>query len=139
MADVKKRPNPPNVPKPKDDVALDDVVGEMVREIREEARNLKIKVGGEEYPIPDLTLRQYRQASKILEDIQERADKENVPESEQLEAGIDYYWHILSPYYEIDRETLEDMPVFQLGREFMTRLNARLFQIPKVLEREASK
>jgi len=92
---------------------------------------VSFKIGGKEYPVPDLTFRQYRKTLKVMDDIEKKRTEEPQSELEQLEEVQELYFNLLK--YEnpdITKKMLEDMPLYQYSMEFFVKVKLALFQAP---------
>lgn len=113
MAEVKKREKVPEefkpveVPRPKEEPVI-------------------IKVGDKEYPLPEVTLKQYK---KLLKDLE--GQKEDMTELESLQFTQDFYYKLLKPHYpELKKTDMDDMPMFQYSAEFVLKLKLALYRVP---------
>jgi len=113
MAEVKKREKIP------EEMNLPTVPQQVAEE-------LKIRVGEKSYPLPNLTLKQYRKLMKKMD-----TQDENVSEDEALDFMRDFYFDILKVVDpNIKKVDLDEMPIHQFGAEFLVKLKLTLFQIP---------
>lgn len=110
---VKKREEIPEiveVPKPVDELA-----------------NLKIRVGDKEYPVPHLTLRQYKKMLKLIDD----KDIEEMSELGSLEFTQNFYFNLLrADNKDLKKSDLEDMPMYQYSADFIVKVKLSLYRVP---------
>jgi len=89
---------------------------------------LKIKVGGKAYDIPDLDFDHWK---KIIAKVEKRNEEQGMLSSQGIEDVIDFFFDILSPYYpEVTKKALGKMPPYQGGMEFTTKLIAEIMHVP---------
>jgi len=103
-------------------------------ELKEET---KFVIKGIEYPVPDLTFRQYRAALKVIDELAKKREESGIkPESvgEEIanldEVGDFYFALMKEEHLELTREDFSEMPLHQYGMEFFIKLKLALFQAP---------
>ena len=97
-----------------------------VDEIIEEPKTT-IRVGEKDYPIPNLTLKQYKQMLKTLSD----DELDNMTEEQSLEFTKDFYFKLLKfENPNLKRTDLDEMPIYQFSAEFVIKVKLAMFQAP---------
>lgn len=117
MAEVKKRPSIPE--------GMIDKNPEMIEEPR---KPMTIHIGENEYRVPVLSVKQYK---KIVKYCDEQSDKGILTETDNLEYVLGYLYLLLHDAYpEVTREALEEMPMWQAGKEFFLQLHDEVYRPP---------
>lgn len=99
--------------------------------VRELPRDVMFIVGDKEYPLPHLSLKQYKKYLKVLDKIGDADAVEKMTEIEQLEATKDIWFELLKiENPEIKKADLDDMPLYQYGMEFYFKVKQGLFRVP---------
>jgi hypothetical protein len=91
-------------------------------------KELTIKVGEKEYPVPVLKLGEYKKVLKYINDLEK---KEDVGELENIEFAQDFFYKLLKPEHpELKKADMEDMPIFQASAEFFLKVKLALYRVP---------
>lgn len=100
-----------------------------VVETKEEPEELKIIVGDKEYPIPRIKVKELRKLLKTVD----VSNPDEMTESEGIDKTVEFFYLLLKAENpSIKKADLEDMPAFQLGLEFYTRVRMELMKVPLV-------
>lgn len=90
---------------------------------------MKIIVGGREIGIDKLKVRltDWRELSALIREV----EGGELSDDEAVDKTLDFYERLLKIFDpNVTREELEQMPVYQLGVEFMSELFTYLFTVP---------
>lgn len=94
--------------------------------------DLKIKVGGKDYDIPDLDFDHWQ---KIIDKVEKRNEGEietaGMLSPQGIKDAVEFFFDLLNPYHpEVTKRVLGKMPVYQGGMEFTAKIIAELMHVP---------